>query len=44
MINEIKWRWKWEIDHIDTTQVDLGLDIGTNILNITCVSVQWWMY
>ena len=34
-----KWGWKLKIDHKDTTLIDLGLDMGTNILNIKCVSV-----
>ena len=25
---------KWKIDHKDTTLIELGLDIDTNILNI----------
>ena len=38
-----KWQWKWswkgKIDHMDATQIDLGLDINTNIPNIKCVSI-----
>ena len=38
-----KWQWKWswkgKIDHMDVTQIDLGLDINTNIPNIKCVSI-----
>ena len=38
------WKWKWgrklKIDHKDTTLIDLGLDLSTDILNIKCVSVQ----
>ena len=34
-----EWRWKLKIDHKDTTLKDLALDMGTNILNIKCVSV-----
>ena len=30
---------KKKIDHIDTTQIDLGLNIDTNILNVKCISV-----
>ena len=26
-----------KINHVDTTQIDLGLDMGTNILNIKIV-------
>ena len=32
---------KWKIDHIDTTYIDLGLYVGTNIVNIKSVLV-WW--
>ena len=32
-------RWKCKIDHMDTTQIDLALDMGTNIVNIKSVSV-----
>ena len=32
------------MDHIDTTKVELGQDVDTNILNIKCVSVWWWLY
>ena len=28
-----------KIDHIDTTQIYLGLDMDTNVLYIKCVSV-----
>ena len=34
MIMTMKMRLKWKIDHIDTTQIDLGLDMNVNILNI----------
>ena len=38
-----KWQWKWswkgKIDHMDVAQIDLGLDINTNIPNIKCVSI-----
>ena len=30
--------------HIGTTQIDLGLDIETNIVNIKSVLVWWWLY
>ena len=36
------WKWKWgklKIDHKDTTLIDLEPGIGTNMLNIKCVSV-----
>ena len=37
------WQWKlgkkWKIDHTNTTQTDLGLDMDTGILNIKCASV-----
>ena len=32
---------KRKIDDIDTTQMDLGLDIDTNILNIKSVPMRW---
>ena len=35
----MKWRWKWKIDHIDPTYIDLGLDKDTDILNIKYISV-----
>ena len=34
-----KWNWKGKIDHMDAAQIDLGLDINTNIPNIKCVSI-----
>ena len=27
-----KWSWKWKIDHTDTTQIDVGLDMDTNVI------------
>ena len=30
----MKRRWKWKIDHLDTTKLDLGLDIYRNIVNL----------
>ena len=30
------WGWKWKIDHINTTLIDLGLDMDTDKLNIKC--------
>ena len=39
-----KWVWKWKADLIDTTQIYLGLDMGTNILNVKCAIVRWWLY
>ena len=48
--NEIEWlmtmkmRLKMKIDHIDTTQIDLGLDMDKNRVNIKIVSVWWWLY
>ena len=33
IIHNEKWRWKWKIDHMDTTKVDLGLDMDINIVN-----------
>ena len=36
---EWKWGWKLKVDHKDTTFIDLGLEMGTNILNMKCVSV-----
>ena len=33
-----------KIDHIDTTQIDLGLDMDKNRVNIKIVSVWWWLY
>ena len=38
----LKWKWKWKIDHIDTTWIDLCLDIDTIILNVKSISL-WWM-
>ena len=35
----MKMSLKMKIDHIDTTQIDLGPDIDINVLNIKCVSV-----
>ena len=32
---ELQWTWKWKIVHIDMTYIDRGLDMDTNILNIT---------
>ena len=42
----MKKQRKWKIDHIDPTQIDQGLDMDTNIVNIkslnmimlTCIS------
>ena len=34
-----QWSWKWKMDHIDTTKIDLELDMNTNILNKNRVSV-----
>ena len=35
---------KRKIDHIDTTLIDLGLDINTNIINIKSVSLWWCLH
>ena len=35
----LKCRLKWKIDDIATSEIDLGLDIETNLLNIKYVSV-----
>ena len=32
-----------KIEHIDTTQIDLGLEMGTNIVNFRSVSVWWYL-
>ena len=48
--NEIEWlmtvkmRLKVKIDHIDTTQIDLGLNMDKNRVNIKIVSVWWLLY
>ena len=34
-----QWKWKWKIDHIDTTLIDLGLNMDSSILNIKGVSI-----
>ena len=31
-----------DTDRIDTTQIDLGLSMDTNIMNINSVSVWWY--
>ena len=31
------------MDHRDTTLIEAGEDMDTNILNIKCVSVWWWL-
>ena len=31
-------------DHIDVTQITLGLDKDTDIINTNCVSVLQWLY
>ena len=31
-------------DYIDTTQIDLGLDMDTNMVNIRSVSVWWYLH
>ena len=33
-----------KVDHIDTIKVDVGLDMGTNIVNIKSVSAWWCFY
>ena len=35
----MKMRLKKKIDHNDTTKIDLGLDIDTDILNVKYVPV-----
>ena len=35
----VKMRLKVKIDHIDTTQIDLGLNMDKNRVNIKIVSV-----
>ena len=35
----LKMNMKMKIDNIDTTQIDLGLEMGTNIVNFRSVSV-----
>ena len=35
----MKMRLKMKIDHIDTTQIDLGLDMDKNRVNIKIVLV-----
>ena len=35
----LKMNMKMKIEHIDTTQIDLGLEMGTNIVNFRSVSV-----
>ena len=39
LYDQWKWGWKSKLDHTDTTQIDLCLDMDTNILNIKGVSV-----
>ena len=33
-----------EIDHIDTTQIDQGVDMEANIVNRKSVLVTWCLY
>ena len=35
----LKMNMKMKIDNIDTTQIDLSLEMGTNIVNFRSVSV-----
>ena len=39
----MKWRCKWDIDHIDARWIYPGLDMGTNIVNIETASVSMIM-
>ena len=45
--NDKKWikiKIKIITDHIDTTQIDLGIDMDTNLVNIKLFSVWWCFY
>ena len=33
-----------KMDHIETTYIEIDRDIDTNIPNIKCVSVWWWLW
>ena len=39
-----KWGLKWKVDHIDTTGIDLDLEMDMHLLNRNCVRVQWCLY
>ena len=35
--------WKGKIDHIDTTWINRGLDMDTNVVSVKNASL-WWLY
>ena len=40
----MKMKMKMKKDHIDTTQIDLDLNIDKNIVNIKCLSMKMITY